>query len=107
MFDDIKQIWKNRMLIIEGAMNKMFKHEHVELIAEHRLQICEECIYMDKVGTSCMVPGIQPCCSECGCGLNLKTRSLASECPKGKWLSYMSDQDEYKFEKLLGNGNNE
>ena len=37
---DFKKIWKNRKQIAEGIKNNIFKQEHVESLAEERLQIC-------------------------------------------------------------------
>ena len=31
------------------------------------------------------IPGTQPCCGECGCSLDFKTRALSTECPLGEW----------------------
>jgi hypothetical protein len=52
------------------------------------MKICNLCPKIDKIGFNCGVPGTQPCCSECGCSLSLKLRSLESSCPDpngSKW----------------------
>ena len=53
------------------------------------------------IGHSCAVPGTAPCCSSCGCILNLKVRSMSASCPDGKWAAFMSKEDEDKFKDSL------
>ena len=95
------RIWKNRGLIMEGIKNNMFKTAHVENIAFFRNEMCNSCEFIDKVGNSCAVPTTQPCCSECGCSLKLKTRSLASECPKGFWKAELTEAEEQELLKKI------
>ena len=42
----------------------------------------------------CLAPGTQPCCSDCGCSLTFKVRSLSSECPKGYWDALVTEDQE-------------
>ena len=95
------KIWKNKGQIAEGILNNIFKREHVEEIANIRKEICNSCEYIDVIGTKCAVPGTSPCCSECGCSLKLKTRSLSSSCPKGKWRAEVTEQEEDAINKLI------
>jgi hypothetical protein len=88
------RIWKNRGLILEGVKNNIFKTAHVENIAFFRNEICNVCEFVDKAGSKCAIPGTHPCCSECGCSLKLKTRSLSSDCPKGFWKAELTDAEE-------------
>lgn len=84
----IKMIWKNRFLIWEGFINKIFKKEPIEKVYNERMKICNLCPELDTKGSKCLVPNTQPCCSVCGCSLSLKLRSLDSECPypnEPKW----------------------
>lgn len=92
------QIYKERNKIIEGLKNKIFKKEHIEIIYNERMSICLECDSLDIEGKNCTVPGTQPCCSECGCSLGLKGRSLSSECPLDKWKAVVNN-----FESMLIN----
>ena len=55
-------------------------------------------------GTDCLAPGTQPCCSDCGCSLAFKVRSLSSECPKGYWNSLMPEETEELLIKQIENG---
>ncbi len=92
--------FKNRKQILEGIKNRVFKKEHVEAEAAKRWDTCKECPSLDTKGSKCMAPGTQPCCSECGCSLALKTRALSSDCPLGKWKALMDEETE---EKLMTN----
>lgn len=94
MLSNAIKIWKEKGKILEGVKNNIFKKEHIEEIAFGRNEICLRCPYIDLKGDKCAVVGTQPCCSECGCSLRLKTRSLASGCPKNFWLPVTSEQEE-------------
>mgnify|MGYP003118845000 CR=1 FL=1 len=99
-------VFKNADKIIEGISNKIFKKEHVEAIASDRLKICVKCGLFDSKGDNCLAPGSQPCCSDCGCSLEFKIRSLASECPKGYWEAVVSeDQEEIINQQIENNAN--
>ena len=89
--------FKNLDQIAEGIKNKVFKQEHIEAVATDRFQICADCSLYDDKGSSCLAPGTQPCCSDCGCSLTFKVRSLSSNCPKGFWDSLASE----KIEELI------
>lgn len=80
-----KEIWKNKWLILEGVKNTIFKKRYVEKVSKERMDICNACDQLDRIGDNCLWEGTQPCCSECGCSLEYKTRSLSSECPLGHW----------------------
>ena len=83
-------IWKNRKVILEG----------IKAIAADRLSVCKKCDLFDATGDSCVMPGTQPCCGECGCSLALKTRSLSSECAEGHWTSVLTDEEDINHEEL-------
>jgi hypothetical protein len=80
--------------ITEGIKNNVFKKEHVEAIFTDRYQVCSDCVLLDLKGTDCLAPGSQPCCSDCGCSLDFKLRSLSSECPKGYWPAIVPEETE-------------
>jgi len=86
--------FKNSSKILEGIKNNIFKSEHVEAEAALRIDVCNKCNFLDTSGSKCLVPGTQPCCGSCGCSLTLKTRSLSSECPEGKWPALMTEDEE-------------
>ena len=97
---DLKTIWKNKMQILEGVKNSIFKKDHIEFIASERMKICQACPLIDLKGNKCMVPGTAPCCGACGCKLAFKTRSLSSECAhpdKPKWESILTDEEQDKL----------
>lgn len=97
----IIQIYKERNKIIEGLKNKVFKKDHVEQIYNERMEVCNQCTSLDVTGENCAVPGTNPCCSECGCSLSLKGRSLASECPLKKWLAVLTDVENLLVTKSI------
>jgi len=97
--------FKNTPQIVEGIKNNIFKQEHVEAEAALRWAICKKCVYLDKLGDSCAAPGTQPCCSDCGCSLAFKTRSLSSECPKGKWPALMTEEEEELLNEQIEKNN--
>lgn len=100
----LNTIFKNRKQILEGIKNSVFKKEHIEQIAEQRLQICKTCSNYDESGDGCLVPGSQPCCNiktgGCGCSLKFKTRSLSSACPLNTplWEALLTTEEENKIE---------
>ena len=91
---NILTVWKARNQILEGIMNKIFTKEHVEEVARERIIICNACEFIGKTNKACLMPGTAPCCSICGCCLELKIRSLSSDCPKGKWEAIMTEEEE-------------
>jgi len=98
--------FRNAGKIAEGIKNNVFKKEHVEAIATERFQICIKCSLFDAKGDSCLAPGTQPCCSDCGCSLGFKVRSLSSECPKSFWDSVTTEEEEEQiFEKIKNDEN--
>jgi hypothetical protein len=91
--EDLKKIWNNKEQILEGFKNSIIKDEFIESVAELRNEICKSCSFYDTVGTGCMVPGTQPCCSDCGCNLHMKQRSLSALCGQGKWDAVIEEND--------------
>tara|TARA_R100000951_G_scaffold73043_3_gene61483 strand:+ start:2073 stop:2411 length:339 start_codon:yes stop_codon:yes gene_type:complete len=94
-------IFKNADKIADGIKNNIFKKEHVEAVATDRFQVCIKCSLFDSKGDDCLAPGTQPCCSDCGCSLAFKVRSLSSECPKGYWYAYVSEKQEDLINKQI------
>ena len=94
MLNNTIKIWKERNKIFEGVRNNIFKKEHIEEIAFSRNEVCVKCPHIDVKGDKCAVIGTQPCCSQCGCSLKLKTRSLSSACPKEFWSAVTTEQEE-------------
>jgi len=89
--------FKNLDQIKQGVLNTIFTKKEVEIIAEERFKICLDCEHLDNQGSKCLAPGTQPCCSECGCSLTFKTRSLSSSCPKEKWNAWLTEEQEEKL----------
>lgn len=104
MSGKLTKIWNNRTAILEGIKNSLFKSEHVEQIAAERMAICEQCPFIDLIGSQCMVPGTQPCCGKCGCSLEFKTRSLSSNCgdeENPRWHALLSQEEEDALNETL------
>jgi hypothetical protein len=104
MAKKLGDVFRNRKQILEGLTNSIFKKDHIEKIAAERLEICIDCSRFDPEGARCMIPGTQPCCSECGCKLSLKTRSLSSECPHPdgpRWEAILVQEEEDKLYKEI------
>ena len=104
--ENLIKIWKSKGQIVEGIKNNIFKKDDVEHIAQQRINICHGCKLYDFSGEGCMIPGTHPCCNEklggCGCSLKLKTRALSSECPKGKWIAELTEEEEDLLNEKLG-----
>ena len=104
--ENLIKIWKSKGQIVEGIKNNIFKKDDIEHIAQQRINICHGCKLYDFSGEGCMIPGTHPCCNEklggCGCSLKLKTRALSSECPKGKWIAELTEEEEDLLNEKLG-----
>ena len=87
--------------IAEGIKNKIFKKDDVEAVAQLRWMECKVCPLLDREGSSCAVPGSKPCCSDCGCSISLKIRSMSSDCPKGRWDAIMTPKMEDELKKQI------
>jgi|TARA_Y100000361_G_scaffold146432_1_gene156833 hypothetical protein len=86
--------FKNLDQVAEGLKNNIFKKDHVEAVATERFKICIQCSLYDATGENCAAgSATKPCCSDCGCSLSLKVRSLSSECPKGFWEAVIPDKE--------------
>lgn len=99
MLNNFIKVWKNKGAIIEGIKNNIFRKEDVEEIVDYRMNICKMCDKFDPEGDSCVVPGTQPCCGECGCSLALKLRSLSSECDLQHWKAELDDEEAEALEE--------
>ena len=101
----IVKLIKTMGQIAEGLKNSVWKKENVEEIANARMKICEECVHIDREGSSCMVPGTQPCCGKCGCKLSLKVRCLSCGCADEayeRWPAVMTQEDEDELREEIG-----
>ncbi len=76
---------------VNGWKNYLFPNSRVERITYQRAKICANCnkaVYgsyekLMKDRTLKMVKGMK--CSECGCPLSTKLRSVNETCPLKKW----------------------
>lgn len=81
MKSSLLDVWKERNKILQGIKNTVIKKNEVEHISKKRMNICDVC---PSKSLDCGKL-IKACCSECGCSLEFKTRSLESKCPLNKW----------------------
>lgn len=93
----LSTIWKNKKQILEGITNSIIRDKFVEDIAKTRLDTCNTCEFK---GNKCMVSGTEPCCNICGCSLSLSTRALSYQCPKNKWISVLTQEEEDSLHAL-------
>ena len=101
MRKSLKEIWLNRVNILEGIKNSIFAIEHIEIIAEERLKICRNCVNIDEKGSNCLLPGSQPCCGLCGCKLSWKVRALSEKCDDNKWEALLTPEEENEIKLKL------
>jgi len=77
--------------IISGFTNLAFPNEEVEKIAVSRAEVCARCPFAMKTGLYSVVKDSRTVtiqgmkCTECGCNLSAKVRSISDTCPVGKW----------------------
>jgi hypothetical protein len=73
--------WKNH-LIPDKDMEELIKE-----VSQVRMDICNLCDLssINKENYFSIRPDVH--CTDCGCTLIAKTKSMASSCPKDKWLA--------------------
>lgn len=72
--------------IYHGWKNFLIPNEELEPLFQDRLSICEKCP-KNRAGI----------CVLCGCILKAKTKSLGEECPTGKWLPVLRQDEDILF----------
>lgn len=93
--------------IFNGIKNSIFVKEEVEKIANFRREICEGCpkisIALEDSLKGAMYLPERPDvhCTECACNLHLKTRSLHSSCPIGKWNSVATESENIMIQSAI------
>ena len=84
--------------IYEGWKNNLFPAEHmkdiIKAVSDDRLKICAMCPSHSKNHSS-----IRPDdhCTECGCTLAAKTKCFSCECPLGKWMAVITQEQELEI----------
>lgn len=77
--------------IISGFANLAFPDAEVEKLAFDRAEVCAQCPFAEKTGMYSVIvdnrtTNIQGMkCTQCGCNLSAKIRSVHDRCPIGKW----------------------
>lgn len=90
--------------IMEGVKNSILVTEQVELVAKERTSICKGCLSNSENqkkynGYKSFRPDLH--CTVCGCDIHLKTRSLSSSCPLGKWVAQLTEDQEQELKKKI------
>lgn len=78
MFDKVKEIiegWRNHLIPPKDLK------ELIEEVSEKRLAICKPCEFNSTKNKI----KVWSKCTDCGCPLIQKSKSLQSKCPKDKW----------------------
>ena len=81
-------VFKN---IVAGFAGLAFPDEKTEILAKRRAEMCATCPFAVPSGIynvvadnrTKQIQGMK--CSECGCNLSAKVRSIRDYCPIGKW----------------------
>jgi len=81
--------------ITEGWANYLLNRQNE--ISEKRMNICRDCEYISTKHKTNR-PDIH--CTNCGCTLAAKTRSLESECPIGLWKAEKLKTDDEPKKKI-------
>lgn len=90
--------------ILEGAWNSVFVKDEIEKVAKQRDDVCRGCaMNSDHAKRFNKYKTFRPDfhCTVCGCDLHMKTRSLSSSCPLGKWEALGSQEEEYELTKKI------
>jgi hypothetical protein len=90
--------------IMEGVWNSIFIKQQVEIISGDRLAICKGCsLNSDHQKKFNNYRTFRPDfhCTDCGCNLVTKTRAMSQNCPKGKWLAQMTEEQEHELNRKL------
>jgi len=87
--------------IYEGWRNKLVPPtEMKEIIAatsKERLSICDKCPLHSKNHKTPLRPDNH--CTDCGCNLEAKAACLSCDCPQGKWLAVVDQEQEEQLKK--------
>lgn len=108
----LKNIWNNKHLILEGAINKIQAKEEIVKLAKERKAICNTCPFNSANMNPEYHKGsmrIDEHCVLCGCNLQLKTYSLHSQCADNppKWGAVMSQEDSNEIKDFIDPSNTE
>lgn len=92
--------------ILEGWRNDLIPPENlkdvIKEVSNERLDICRECpMYSEnrKKDPNFSTLRTDIHCTNCGCPLKKKTKSLASKCPLDKWQAYVTSEEQEKLKE--------
>lgn len=95
-FGQIYEGWRNKL--VPPANMKVMIHD----VSEERLSICSKCPLHSKFHSTPLRPDNH--CTDCGCNLEAKTACLSCDCPQGKWLAVVNQDEEEQLKKDVNNG---
>lgn len=88
--------------IFEGWKNHLspdvYLVEQINTVSIARMNICKQCPYFSKNNPNANPFRFDEHCTDCGCTLSAKTKCLSCSCPKEKWLSVISPEEEKTIE---------
>jgi predicted Zn-ribbon and HTH transcriptional regulator len=73
--------WKNHLIPAED------QKELIKEVSQTRMDICNACDLQSSNRKNYLTVRPDVHCTDCGCTLITKTKSLASSCPKLKWTA--------------------
>ena len=86
--------WKNHLI-----PSKKLK-EIVKATSQERLEICNACAFHSKHHKTSRLDAH---CTDCGCTLSAKTKCLSCNCPIGRWVALITQEQEHE---INGKGSN-
>lgn len=87
--------------IYEGWRNKLVPPAHmkdmIQQVSKERVTICNGCPFHSKNHKTPLRPDAH--CTDCGCNLEAKSACLSCDCPQGKWLAVVDQDEEEQLKK--------
>lgn len=88
--------------ILEGWRNELIPpkelKEAIEKLSDHRLSFCMQCEHNSTPGE---MNRWTSRCTQCGCFLKAKSKSVDEYCPIGKWKAVGTLQDDEEIQKAI------
>ena len=92
-FSQIYEGWRNK-LIPPADMKDM-----IQQVSKERVTICNDCPFHSKNHKTPLRPDAH--CTDCGCNLEAKSACLSCNCPQGKWLAVVDQEEEEQLKSNI------
>jgi hypothetical protein len=69
----------------------------IQQVSKERVTICNGCPFHSKNHKTPLRPDAH--CTDCGCNLEAKSACLSCDCPQGKWLAVVDQDEEEQLKK--------